>query len=227
MTEQITQDPDDAVTVAVLEVRIEDLQKELRQSRRGYVSKAKIRQAADYGKAKFGFCREVDNVLEKFGLSGPDQIKLKVDLGQFGTTTLQVDAEAFEAAGDEEQKMQYLSEKITLNVTVSGGTAEGGVHPPVLGFEEVEDVEPAEPQGAPAGYNWRYTSSEGRVQHLVEGYEDQTARNGIRAVCGAESSNFYGQGTWTETSARAETNADHSPRRCNNCTSWRARNSSL
>ena len=192
-----------------------DHARELVRARRGFVSKATIERAVAYGKNQFGMCSQIDSVVKRYGLVGPDMLRLRVDLGQFGTTTLRVEAEEFESLADDEARKQHLSEKITLNVTVSGGAVldNGGVHPPVVSFEEVPEDEPvARATSAPNGYDWFYTSREGRVLHLVQvndAGEAVTGRYGNQraALCGANGN----YSIWSRTSDRAEN------RQCQNC----------
>jgi hypothetical protein len=196
--------------VTALEAQVVDLQQQLRRARRGYVSKAAVQRVIDEGRRRRFWCAEAQTVAEREGVIGPDKIKVKVDLGIYGTATIDVDADQFDRLEGDEAKKSWLGDQIKISVKIGGTTTESALKPPVESFEEViqtheEAVAAAvdsreyaiEPR---AGYQFRYVSRFGRSAHIVS----ETQLPGGRARCGV----YPSGGVWQEDSPQAESYTD-------------------
>jgi hypothetical protein len=191
--------------IETLRQQVLNLQQQLRRARRGYVSKAQVQKVIDVGRQRRVWCGEAQQIAERFGVIGPDKIKVKVDLGVFGTATIDINADEFDRLDTDEARKTWLAGQIKISVNVGGKPSEGALTPTVVSYEEIIEAPPAPaeaPEGFPfaliPGYRFGYVSNMGRAAHVVDGgLYDQRGY----ALCSTRPSTHNG---WVETSPQAE-----------------------
>lgn len=206
-----TDQVDEQSQIEALQQQVADLQLQLRRARRGYVSKAQVQKVVEVGRQRRVWCAEAQRIAEKYGVVGPDKIKVKVNLGILGTATIDVDAEEFDRKDDDEARKVWLADQIKISVSVGGQISEGALTPTVVSFEEVIPTYTAPttnghgfPFALLDGFQFGYVSNMGRTAHVVGSqYYDRRGP----AICGVRPTTPAG---WVATSPQAERMTDYS-----------------
>lgn len=171
--------------------------------------KAKVRTVAKKYTDKHGWCAEVNRALKELGIEDEKQVKLGVTTSMGLQLEVKVAPSLLNGLDENAQKQKVV--EVIGPLSLSGGTSVTAVislTPETITemkVVEVTEVTPAEP---PQGWEWAYTSDEGRVLHLF-----QDDRHGSYSVAACGTSTYY----QTQRSSRGEA------RRCANCESQLAR----
>lgn len=135
--------------------------------------KALVYERAQKGKATYGFCAAIDRELDILGIKKEKQVTVKVTTSHPFILDVKVYPSKLLDKTEEEQKAEIITMMGELSISANGMRATK-IQLPVDCIVSMELVTAASRvravtggREARSGYNWWYTSSEGRVLHEV------------------------------------------------------------
>lgn len=174
--------------------------------------KTKVNEVAQKYTKRHGWCDVVNAALAEAGM-GRTYKTVEVEMVLPTSYTIEVDAEEYEEM-DEEQRKTLIAGSVSFSTVLTpvtdsvrvGRAHATGTEPAVQAITESKVIGMSATR-TPAGYEWMFTSNEGRVQHLTFPTNNAYSRNRRSALCGAGS-------TWTEWTIDSDRSEG---RRCERC----------